>query len=255
MELGGRFRDGGRMSSPVIAIAGASGGVGVSTLAAAVTLTAAEVRGPAVCVDADDLGGGVDLHFGVEDRAGVRWPDLTGLRGAIDLDALVGRLPAHGAAYVLSHARADGSPGPPDSERAHLVQALRTRGPVVVAAGRLRSAPWWGDVVDVTVLIVAAHAAGLAAAPGAMRRLQGRAACVVLVGPAAHPELADVVTQALDVDVVGCLRPHRRASAALDAGCPPPLRGRGGLGPLAADLLLYAETERSRDRAEVEGAA
>ncbi len=244
------------MTFPAIAITGASGGVGTSTLAAALTLTAAEVSGSAVCVDADDLGGGVDLHFGVEDRPGVRWPDLAGLRGDLDQDALVARLPARGTAYVLSHARTSGRPaGPPDAERANLVRVLRTRRSVVIAGGRIRTEPWWGDRVDLTVLMVAAHAPGLAAAPGAMRRLGGRPACVVLVGPAAHPELADLVTQTLDVDVVGCLRPHRRAAAALDAGSPPPLRGRGGLGPLAAELWSYADTERARAVDRCEGAA
>ena len=60
------------------------GGAGASTVATALALTAAP---SAVLVDADTWGAGLDLLLGAE-RVGLRWPELTGLRGRVGGDAL-----------------------------------------------------------------------------------------------------------------------------------------------------------------------
>jgi secretion/DNA translocation related CpaE-like protein len=61
-------------------VGGSCGGAGASTVAAALALAAA----PGVTlVDGDPWGAGIDLLLGAERADGLRWPDLTGLRGRV----------------------------------------------------------------------------------------------------------------------------------------------------------------------------
>ena len=53
-------------SGPVICVVGGSGGVGASTLAAALAFVAARQAARSVLVDTDRLGGGLDLLIGAE---------------------------------------------------------------------------------------------------------------------------------------------------------------------------------------------
>jgi secretion/DNA translocation related CpaE-like protein len=74
----------------VIAVVGGAGGVGASTLAVATALVGAQ-RGPALLVDLDPWGGGLDVALGLEASDGVRWD--TALAG-----------PAPGGRRVIPHA-------------------------------------------------------------------------------------------------------------------------------------------------------
>ena len=67
----------------VLGVVGARGGVGASTLAAALAARGAR-RTASVLVDLDAAAPGLDLLVGLEDDPGVRWPDLAGAAGAID---------------------------------------------------------------------------------------------------------------------------------------------------------------------------
>lgn len=93
-----------RTRAPVVAIMGGSGGVGASTLAAAIAQLSASGRGhPAALVDADPLGGGIDLLLGAEGVSGWRWPHLNGAAG--QLGDLRGYLPVVEKVSVVSMAR------------------------------------------------------------------------------------------------------------------------------------------------------
>lgn len=86
-----------------IAVTGACGGVGASTLAAALARHAA----PSVLVDGIHGSGGLDLLMGLETVNGARWPDLQLGGGGVDAGNLVQALPAtHDGVAVLSAARA-----------------------------------------------------------------------------------------------------------------------------------------------------
>ena len=91
----------------VIALTGACGGAGTSTLAAAVARTAAHDRlGPVTLVDGVGNSGGLDLLLGIEDDAGARWPDLRLGEGAVPGADLRAALPATGDGIaVLAAAR------------------------------------------------------------------------------------------------------------------------------------------------------
>ncbi|WP_218026750.1 septum site-determining protein Ssd [Nocardia inohanensis] len=92
-----------RTTGAVVAIAGACGGAGASTLAAAVALTAAtHFRDRTLLVDAAPYGGGLDLLLGIEQTPGLRWPDLVIENGRISAAALHQALPAISGVSVLS---------------------------------------------------------------------------------------------------------------------------------------------------------
>lgn len=92
-----------------IALSGAVGGCGVSTLAAAVARTAA-LEGHYQCIsllDVVEFSGGLDLLLGLEDTPGIRWPDLSLGEGHIDYEALDHAIPhtSYDHIGVLSQAR------------------------------------------------------------------------------------------------------------------------------------------------------
>ncbi len=82
-----------RSMGQVIAIHGASGGLGVSTLSVAVAVAAVRAGRPACLVDGVFDSGGLDVTACVEHVPGLRWPDLAEARGSVDGSALVAALP------------------------------------------------------------------------------------------------------------------------------------------------------------------
>jgi secretion/DNA translocation related CpaE-like protein len=93
-----------RTRAPVVAVLGGSGGVGASTLAAALAqLSAARAASGAALVDADSLGGGIDLLLGAERVQGWRWPRLNSASG--QLGDLRSYLPVVDQVSVVSMAR------------------------------------------------------------------------------------------------------------------------------------------------------
>ncbi|MEV6965815.1 septum site-determining protein Ssd [Hamadaea sp. NPDC051192] len=92
----------------VVGVIGGRGGAGASTMAAALAVTGVRAGLATLLVDADPLGGGIDLTLGWEDVAGLRWPALAGAGGRIDPGLLRRALPGRGALAVLSWTRAEG---------------------------------------------------------------------------------------------------------------------------------------------------
>ena len=103
------------MSSPLV-VTGASGGLGSSTLAAA--LAGAWSKRAPLLVDLDLTGGGIDVTCGIDHVEGLRWPDLKAVRGVVDPDLLVRSLPASRGCAVLSAgaSRVEPALGPPPRE-------------------------------------------------------------------------------------------------------------------------------------------
>lgn len=87
---------------PALAVVGASGGLGASTLALAVGRRLAATGPPAVVVDLDLARGGLEVTAGVEHLPGRRWDDLRGVRGRVPPDALLSSLPGEAGCAVLS---------------------------------------------------------------------------------------------------------------------------------------------------------
>jgi secretion/DNA translocation related CpaE-like protein len=231
---------------PVVAVGGSCGGAGTSTLATALALAAA----PGVLlVDADAHGGGIDLLLGAERTEGLRWPELTGLRGRVAGDALLAALPSARGVHVLATARGDAVPLPVEAVTA-VVEAARAGGGAVVVD--LPRGP--GELVeavlaesDLAVLLVparlrAASAARLLVGADGTRRAWSDASVVVRTVPGglSRQQVVDVVGR----PVLAELGHDRSAAPRGERGEPPLISARAPLGVLARRLL--AELPRRR---------
>ena len=242
---------GGPVSGLALAVVGASGRAGASTLAAACAVVAADVGVATVALDLQPGGPGLDALLGVEHRPGLRWADLTGVEGGVDGPALLQRLPRCGELAVLSHGR-DGDPVPSVEQVAAVVCGLRAGAELLVLdlwrghaltgahAVGLRDGDVGVLLAEATPLALAAlraTAAGLAAAlPDTYVLLRG--------GATARAFLGDV-QEALDLPVLGCLGEDLAAARDLARGRPPG-RLAGPVRDRAADLLSIVLPGRAR---------
>ncbi|MFD7917768.1 septum site-determining protein Ssd [Streptomyces sp. NPDC059740] len=114
-----------------VGVVGGRGGAGASTLACALAVTAARRGLRTLLVDADPLGGGLDVMLGGEREKGLRWPAFAESRGRVGGGALAESLPELHALRVLSWDRGDSVAIPPPAMRA-VMSAARRRGGVVL---------------------------------------------------------------------------------------------------------------------------
>src|SRR5690349_6789560 len=90
---GGEGRSMTALSAPLVVVLGASGGLGASTWAAALAWRMSLHLGECVLVDGDVCGGGLDMTCGTEHVPGLRWADLSRMRGAASCARLLAALP------------------------------------------------------------------------------------------------------------------------------------------------------------------
>lgn len=101
----GEAADGPSRDGQLVAVLGATGGAGASTLSIALGVAAQEVFERSIVIDGDHLAGGLDLLMGAELMPGVRWPDLADARGRLSADTLDHALAHPQGVALLSHAR------------------------------------------------------------------------------------------------------------------------------------------------------
>jgi secretion/DNA translocation related CpaE-like protein len=224
-------------------VGGCCGGAGASTLATALALAAAPVTpGGVLLVDGDGWGGGLDLLLGAERAQGLRWPDLSGLRGRVAGTALVAALPEAFGVPVLAASR-DAPHEVPDEALAAVVRAGRDSGRGVVVDLPCRSNPAEAVLADadLAVLLVPAR---LRAAAAARALLTGTAepsgpwsAARVVIrsvpGGLSRQEVSDVVGRS----VLAELGHDRSAVARGERGEPPSVVPRSPLGVLSRHLI------------------
>ena len=231
--------------APVVAVLGGRGGAGASTLAVAMAATAARSGLRPVLLDADPLGGGLDLALGVERDDGLRWPDLPPGPGRLPAGFLVASLPDAGGISLLSCARQQGLHLSAEQVGAVLDAATRDADLVVVDLPR-RITPVEHQVLTASrrvLLVVPAEVRAAAAGAQVVAGIEAHVADlrVVVRGPAPTGLIAEAVADALALPLQGELRPEPGLSAALDRGEAAALRPRGPLVLLCrrvlADLL------------------
>ncbi|NSC23097.1 septum formation initiator [Streptomyces albus subsp. chlorinus] len=224
-----------------IGVIGGRGGAGASTLACALAVTAALAGERTMLIDADPLGGGLDVLLGAERTDGLRWPDLAQSRGRVGGTALAEALPlAHGL-RVLSWDRGDSGPVPAEAMRSVLSAARRHGGVVVVDLPRQVDETVAEALVqlDLGLAVVPAELRAVAAAHRVAGRTQMavpdlRAVVRTPGGP--HGERAygaglddTEVARLLGLPLAGELPWERGLLEGIDRGVPPGLAKDGAL--------------------------
>ena len=136
----------------LVAVVGASGGLGASTLALAVGRRLAATGPPAVVVDLDLDRGGLEVSAGIEHLPGRRWDDLRAVRGRVPPDLLGPSFPGEGGCQVLS-ARGGASPEVPERAVLDVLDAL-AQGPARVVLDLPATSPLLGRVLRPGALVL-----------------------------------------------------------------------------------------------------
>lgn len=220
-----------------VAVAGAVGGAGATTLACLLGVASA-TEATTLVVDLDPAGAGVDRVLGLETAAGIRWSALDEVVGRLSGPALRDALPGRGGLRVLAWDGTD-PPGAPVTVPAPdptvlaevLAAATRSHATVVVDVGRREDAAI-DDVLarsDLAVVVVPGTAPGLVAG---RRRVAGlgvhvpvgvvvrgrsvdEAAVAAAVGAPVVARLVEQPRAVEDVHLgVGGLRPSRHLARA-----------------------------------------
>lgn len=182
----GAAEDGQRARGRVIAVVGACGGVGASTLALALG-SALHARGRStIVIDTDDAGGGLEVLAGTDGEPGSRWGDLQGsigtLAGRIGPATLHSAFPSALGPSILSVSRDD--VGCVDSASIlAITEAGRHAFDAVildVARDRWESLLGPADTVDAIVLLTVSRVRAVLAARQLHRRLGERPVLLAL---------------------------------------------------------------------------
>ncbi|MEU6992974.1 septum site-determining protein Ssd [Streptomyces sp. NPDC046465] len=221
-----------------VGVIGGRGGAGASTLACALAVTAARAGRRTMLIDADPLGGGLDVLLGGESADGLRWPAFAASQGRVGGGALEESLPELHALRVLSWDRGEAVTVAPEAVRAVVAAARRRSGVVVVDLPRRVDEAVAEALaqVDLGLLVVPAELRAVAGA----RRVASAAGMAlrdlrVLVSPGAatsgpvglDPE---EVARLLGLPLAGEVPWEAGLSSVQAAGTPP---GGAARGPLA----------------------
>ena len=244
-----------RGRAALLAVTGARGGAGASTLAVALSVAAARDGAAVVLIDGDAWGGGLDLLLGAESLPGIRWPDVSGARGRLAASSFHDGLPARRGVRVLSWTRAVPEPVEPAAVAAVLT-AARTGCDLVVVDLPRGSDPVVREVLvaaDRALLVVPAEVRATAAAAllaEGMSRLTPTAVAVRTPGPAGlRPE---AVAAAVGLPLAGEVRDDPAAAVAGERGAAGPVRARG---PVADFCVAYLADLADLDHGVVPGTA
>lgn len=233
-----------RFSGELIAVIGGRGGAGATTLAAALAVTAARQRRRTLLIDADPLGGGIDLVFGGESDVGVRWPDLSATRGRVSGSALTGALPRMHDLSVLSWDRGDVLRVPPEAMETVLEAGRRSCELVVADLPRTLDEASRSVLSLATLVLLVVPAEVRAAAAAARVATQLAPLCtdlrLVVREPSPSGLAADELARALGLPLAGFLRAEPGLELALERGEPPARQRRSPLAALCESLLADA---------------
>jgi secretion/DNA translocation related CpaE-like protein len=225
----------------VLAVIGGRGGAGASILAGALAVTAVREGHRTLLVDADPVGGGLDLVLGWEGVDGLRWPALAAADGRVDPPALLKALPHRGDLVLLSFTRDEVLPVPGAAMAATLDAARRGRDVIIAdLPRRLDDAATLAlEAADQAVIIVPAELRATAAASriAAMVKLHCDNLAVVVRGPAPGKLKAREVARSIGLPLAGSLRPEAAICQALEKGDAPAADGRGPLAELCKRLI------------------
>ncbi len=231
-DLGDSRRAHGR----VLGVVGGSGGAGATTFACALAQVAAR-EGPAVVVDADPLGPGLDRVLGLESCEGARWDALCQTTGRLSSRSLREALPRRGGLGVLTWYA--GSPGRLQAFalREALSAARRGHDTVVLDLPR-HPDPVVEEAVarcDRLLVVVVPTVSGIASAGRLCARLADPSRLRLVVRGAGIDQAE--IARATGVPVVARMGDQRGLGEAIDLGLGPVRSRRGPLGRAAGEVL------------------
>ena len=226
-------------SGRMICVTGGSGGVGASTLAAALAVVAARQGERSVLIDTDRRGGGIDLLVGAERVDGWRWPRLSRARG--HLGELGEQLPCIDGVDVLSMDRGEDAELGAEQLQAVLESVRRSHGATVVDVSRDLGI----DLIEAIsaraawLLIARDDIRGVAAGRERARWLRDAGVCPGLVVRRGRAGMLDPhgVADGLGLELVGTLSDEPSLVLAAERGDPPGRSPRSRLAQLARNLL------------------
>ncbi len=243
----------GRAEAPVVGVLGGRGGAGATSLAVALAITASRRGCRSVLIDADPLGGGIDLALGSEDCPGARWPDLAEASGrlrGVELTTALLEVPGLTGTTVLSWDRGDLLEVPEAAMRSVLDAACRASDLVVLDLPRHvdGAARWAVRRSSLVLLVVPADVRSVASSARVAASLapDARDLRVVVRGPAPAGLAASHIAESLDLSLMVSMRAEPGLGAALDRGDPP---ARRRLGPLARAAAAILDTVDEQCRA------
>lgn len=220
----------------VVGVVGGSGGAGATTFACALAQVAAR-SGPAVVIDTDPLGPGIDRVLGLESREGVRWDALCQTTGRLSSRSLREALPRRGGLGALTWYAGTVGTLQAFAVREALSAAQRGHDTVVLDLPRTAD-PLVHEVVarcDRVLVVVVPTVAGVASAGRLCARLADPSRLRLVVrGAGIEPE---EVARATGIPVVARMADQRGLGEAIDLGLGPVRSSRGPLGRAAADVL------------------
>jgi secretion/DNA translocation related CpaE-like protein len=223
-----------------LAVIGGCGGAGASTLAGGLAVTAVRAGHRTLLVDADPLGGGLDLLLGWEGLDGLRWPALA-RAGRVDPPALLRALPRRGDLVLLSFARDDAPLVPSEAMAAALDAGRRGRDVIIADLPRhLDDAAVLAlQAADRAVLIVPAELRATAGASRMARliRVHRDDLALVVRGPAPGRLQPEEIAHALGLPLAGLLRPDPEMCRQVEYGRAPAATGKGQLAKLCRQLI------------------
>ncbi|WP_328478863.1 CpaE-like family protein [Actinoplanes sp. NBC_00393] len=234
-------RPGPAATARTIAVIGGRGGAGASILAAGLATTAVRAGHQTLLVDADPLGGGLDMVLGWEEVTGLRWRELTDTNGRVEPRSLIRALPRRGGLVLLTFDRKELLGIPAEAMAATLDAARRGRDVIVADLPRhLDDAAVLAlQAADQTLMVVPAElrAAVAAARTAATVAFHCENLAVVVRGPAPGGLRAREIAEALRLPLAGTLRPEPAMCEAVENGTPPTAEGKGPLAELCQRLI------------------
>jgi secretion/DNA translocation related CpaE-like protein len=233
-----------------VAVVGGRGGAGASTLAAGLSMVGAAEGVPTMIVDADPLGGGIDMLLGREDEAGLRWPDLAFADGRLSAESLRLALPRTGLLTMLSCGRGESLQLPVEPARAVLDAARRSHDLVVVDLPRCIDSVTEHvlSTATLTLLLVPAEVRATAAAGRVAIGvgLLARDLRVIVRGPSPGGLTGELVADKLGLPLAGWMDAEPDLADALEHGRPPGTERKSPLATLSRALLADILPARRR---------
>ncbi|HSJ21006.1 MAG TPA: septum site-determining protein Ssd [Nocardioidaceae bacterium] len=243
--------DGASVRANVVGVVGGCGGAGATMFATALATAAAQdvdpASGvhPAMLVDADPLGPGIERVAGLEDVEGTRWDALLQSAGRLGSRSLRKALPAREGLSVLGWGPGRRAALAPGVVREVLSAGARGSGLVVVDLPRYPD-PAAAEILqrcDHVVVVTTLELAGVASAARVVAEVLPDAGPTWLVarGPATALDPAEV-SSLLGVPLAAAMTDQRRLAESVELGLGPLSSRRGPLARAAREVLEVLRT-------------